>query len=96
MSEMRNFFRRCPNCGRRFEIRLLTKKLIGDKVVTTNFERPSGFMPAVTAGGILGQPHLVEENVPLSIDEQEFQYLYRCKHCGHQWFEVVDNERKLS
>jgi DNA-directed RNA polymerase subunit RPC12/RpoP len=88
MSEFKTFFRRCPNCGRRFEIHLLTKKLVGEKIIATNYERPSSFVSPR-----YGAPLVVEENVPLSVDEQEFQYSYRCKHCGHQWIEFVDNER---
>jgi transcription elongation factor Elf1 len=92
LSELRNFFRSCPNCGRRFEIRLLSKKLIGDKIVTTNFERPRGFV----AMRSLTSPIMLEENVPITIDEQEFQYSYKCKHCDHEWFEVVKKEENLS
>lgn len=99
MSELKTFFRRCPNCGRRFEIRLLTRKLLGERIVTTNYERPEGlstaFSPAVARGGLFSAPHVLEESVPLSIDEQEFKYSYKCKHCDHQWVEVVDNERKV-
>lgn len=99
MSDVRSFFRRCPNCGRRFEIRLLTKDVVADKIITTSYQRPegisSGFSPAVAGGGMFGAPHVLEETVPLSIDEREFKYSYKCKHCEHQWVEAVDKEIKL-
>ena len=78
MSELMTFFRGCPNSCGRSEIHLQDKKLVGDKIATTSYERPegvaSGFMKAVFPGGFLGAPHVLEETVPLSIDEQDSDY----------------------
>jgi hypothetical protein len=30
---------------------------------------------------------VVEEGEPVTIDIEEFQYAYKCKHCGHSWSE---------
>jgi hypothetical protein len=35
----------------------------------------------------------VEEDVPSIVDVEEFQYAYKCKHCGHQWSEVREKLR---
>ena len=94
MSELKTFFRNCPSCGWRFEIRLTSKKVVGEKTVSTHYERPSGLIPA-TAAGVILNPHLLEENVPLTIDEQEFHYSYKCKHCGHEWVETAEEERRV-
>jgi hypothetical protein len=33
---------------------------------------------------------IMEEGVPTVVLEEEFQYMYGCKHCGHEWSEVHD------
>ena len=38
---------------------------------------------------------VLAEDAPVVVDIEEFQYTYRCKHCGHQWSEVRDTERKF-
>jgi DNA-directed RNA polymerase subunit RPC12/RpoP len=80
MSEITTFFRHCPSCGKRFEIRLVGKKLVDEKEETD--ERPSAYPPY--------SPYYndVVEGVPMTVDIKEFQYSYRCKHCGHQWSEI--------
>ena len=78
MSEITTFFRHCPSCGRRFEIRLVGKKLVDEKQVTQRqFYH-------------YNVPYYNElvETVPLTIDIKEFQYAYKCRHCGHQWAEI--------
>jgi hypothetical protein len=37
-----------------------------------------------------------EEKVQVTIERNEFQYRYRCKHCGHQWAEKRTEETKPS
>ena len=32
-------------------------------------------------------PVIVEENIPITIEIEDFQYSYKCKHCGHEWIE---------
>jgi uncharacterized Zn finger protein len=77
--EVRTFFRRCPSCGRRFEIRLVNKKLISSEQVESNVEQ-------YTAGSVY-EPLMLESDVPIVVEIDDFRYTYRCKHCGHQWSE---------
>jgi DNA-directed RNA polymerase subunit RPC12/RpoP len=81
MSKVETFFRRCPSCGRRFEIQLVSKKLveserIKEEMPINNYasEWPETFLP-------------VGEDEPAVVDVEEFQYAYKCKHCGHEWAE---------
>jgi predicted RNA-binding Zn-ribbon protein involved in translation (DUF1610 family) len=74
--EVRRFFRRCPSCGQRFEIRLVNKKLIGAEEVESNVEQ---YTPTSVA--------VLESKVPLIVEVDKFGYTYKCKHCGHQWSE---------
>lgn len=43
--------------------------------------------PLTILGG--GRPiGSVEEGGPMIFDIKEFQYTYKCKHCGHEWTET--------
>ena len=81
------FFRRCPNCGRRFEIRLVgTKKLESE---TLREERP------LVQDYTMASPDEyleLEETVPTIVEIEQFQNAYRCKHCGYQWVEKKEKE----
>lgn len=89
MSEIETFFRRCPNCGRRFEIRLVGKKVLDSETIKE--DRP------YVADYFSGSPDEyldLNETVPAIIEVEKFQYAYRCKHCGHQWVEIKEKEQK--
>ena len=94
MSEIRTFFRFCPECGRRFHIKLVSKKLVG--VERESEERRQAFPVGIPANEpSAGSPVIVEETEgPMTIDIEEFQYTYRCKHCGHEWTEKHLEEEK--
>ena len=85
MSEVKTFFRHCPACGRRFEIRLVRKKTSKDYAFDSEVPRSD----AATREARALMPLLLgESNEPVTIDEEEFSYMYVCKHCGHQWTET--------
>jgi len=79
MPEVRTFFRHCPYCKRRFEIRLVSKKLVGSKVDSSEMEEYTVVSPSV--------PLVLEQEEPLIHEVDDFSYSYKCKHCGHQWSE---------
>jgi uncharacterized Zn finger protein len=88
------FFRHCPECGRRFHVKLESKKLV-------SVERKNwGHSPDTTnTAGNLGQlsaPFVLHEGQTVVIDEKEFQYTFRCGHCGHEWTEKRVETRKES
>lgn len=96
MSSVKTFFRHCPNCGRRFEIRLEGKKLIKEeqvKTVLTPSEQAARteFM-AGPASINSAAPLTVQTGTPIYVDVESFSYTYRCKHCGHEWSEVRQEE----
>ena len=45
-----------------------------------------------------GSPVLLvqESSRPIVVDVEEFQYSYKCKHCGHEWSEKHVKERQES
>lgn len=88
MSEATEFFRICPSCGRGFQILLVSKKLVDDKREVE--EVRVGTMNANPGGYTMTHMALivVQENIPVTVEVEEFQYSYRCKHCGHEWSET--------
>jgi len=87
LSSVRTFFRHCPSCGKRFEIRLVGKKLEEEEGISGE-ERIDSM-----TGALKLVPIVVNEERPVLVDVKEFQYTYRCKHCGHTWTEVRDVKR---
>jgi predicted RNA-binding Zn-ribbon protein involved in translation (DUF1610 family) len=88
------FFRHCPACGRRFHIKLESKKLVHmerEPLRTTNVDPVGG-------SGLLyaaSRPYfVVREGPPVIIDVEEFQYAYKCDHCGHEWSEKHFKEQR--
>ena len=85
------FFRHCPGCGRRFHIKLVDKKMV-------HLDRES--IPGVPRGLSLsrGSPILLaqESSRPIVVDIEEFQYSYKCEHCGHEWSEKHVKEQRES
>jgi DNA-directed RNA polymerase subunit RPC12/RpoP len=86
MPDVKTFFRHCPSCGRRFEIRLESKRLIQrEKYIEPGEATPVGH------GGLM-YPAVLEENAPTTVYLEEFQYTYKCKHCGHEWSELREKQ----
>jgi hypothetical protein len=85
MSEIKAFFRHCPACGRRFEIRMVRKKTRNDDTYVSEIPRSDTATMEVRA---LMPLLLDESNEPITIEEEKFSYKYVCKHCGHQWTET--------
>jgi len=87
VSEVKAFFRHCPSCGRRFHIKLVRKEEVAEEPLTehlTPAEEEMGY------GFIHGNPWMTQlaEGPPIYVDIEEFDYTYKCTHCGHQWSEV--------
>ena len=84
---MRKFLLRCPACGRRFVVRLQSKKLVnleeGTEKITHNITVKDpygrGFIPGV----------VYTEDVPTFVES--FNVAYECHNCHHKWTEAVTN-----
>jgi hypothetical protein len=69
----------------------VNKKLVGSEAFSEKEER-------FRAAGSSVRPAqaVVQEDVTSIVDVEEFQYQYRCKHCGHEWSEVHEAERTVN
>ena len=94
------FFRHCPSCGRRFEIRLVKKESVDSEDLEEDM--PRSVNPLVTramarnpTNSVMGKsmPIALSEGTPSIVDVEDFRYTYRCKHCGHEWSEVHKTDR---
>ena len=74
------FFRHCPQCGRRFHIKLETRR-----VRTVDREQVPGLEEHYGARG--GNYYYLSETRPVTIDREELEYTFKCGHCGHEWTE---------
>jgi hypothetical protein len=91
VSGITEFFRHCPACGRRFHIKLVSKDLVGGERISETMtageeEMRSGAMH----GGEMVTP--LTEGVTVIVNIEDFEYKYRCTHCGHQWSEMREEE----
>lgn len=97
MSEVRSLFRFCPACGRRFHVKLVSKTLTDDRKESEVIKQSMVSLSPTSGFGMARyNPYavVVEENVPITIDVKDFQYTYKCKHCGHIWSESHVEESK--
>jgi|SRR5579862_2724639 len=84
-----SFFRQCPSCGKRFEIRVVGKKLVESESIKENRPVSSDYF-----GGYAGSILVVGQEEPTIVEVEKFQYTYRCKHCGHIWREIKEKDTK--
>jgi DNA-directed RNA polymerase subunit M/transcription elongation factor TFIIS len=90
------FFRHCPGCGRRFHIKLVGKQLVREDVEKHRTEEVVSMSDASYLRGVM-MPYLtLMEGPPVIVDRREFQYSYKCKHCGHEWSEKHVEEHRES
>ncbi len=80
------FFRHCPQCGRRFHINLEGKRPV-------SLVREPVTLPLTSIGK--GGSTLWADRT-INIDAEEFQYAYKCGHCGHEWSEKHVESRRES
>ena len=89
------FFRHCPGCGRRFHIKLESKKLVHmerESLPTTSVSPTGGGTGILYAASM--PYYVVREGPPMIVDVEEFQYAYKCDHCGHEWSEKHVKEHR--
>ncbi|MDG6926544.1 MAG: hypothetical protein JRN09_08315 [Nitrososphaerota archaeon] len=90
MSGFTTLFRRCPACGHRFKIRFERVERISEQTTTTSIPLVVERSAENFIGGPVispEEPLVVGDGPPITVDIEEFQYSYRCKHCGHEWYE---------
>lgn len=102
MSAIETFFRHCPSCGRRFEIRIVAKGVVDAEEVER--DRPATattYLPYAAAAKSarlflpLSTGHPVTAKVPELGETKVVRYEYKCKHCEHEWSEDRTTTREV-
>jgi DNA-directed RNA polymerase subunit RPC12/RpoP len=89
------FFRNCPECGRRFHIKLVGKELVGSKQEKLENKEVGAPNRGLAYGASM--PYMtLREGPPTIIDTEEFRFAYKCGHCGHEWSERRTEHHKES
>jgi hypothetical protein len=67
----------------------VSKKLVGNEVIKETLTPSEAAVNSSLIPGpsIYFEPTILEEGQPIIVDTEEFQYSYKCKHCGHEWSE---------
>lgn len=91
MSTIGTFFRHCPACGKRFELRLVSKKEVSGEGSHQEVEEkqvvPRPIVAMKGATEMVGLPAVLTVEAPELDQTKEFDMTYKCKHCGHEWTE---------
>jgi transcription elongation factor Elf1 len=98
-NEIRTFFRHCPACGHRFQVRLISEKEIPDSESVTDATMPPISMNYDTTSaprsGEKRMIHLDDSADTTVVDSKRELDTYRCGHCGHVWTEVREQNQRL-
>jgi len=88
MSGVKTFFRHCPSCGHRFELRLVSREEIAEEGESLKAkERTISQSQRKETIQTLDPETPVSLSIPGLEEIKELKYNYRCKHCGHEWSE---------
>jgi len=87
---MRMLFRRCPSCGRRFEVKLAAINEVERETESDQTNKPTGGSPKWAVGSqIRGRQGATGGPTPVGTEyiesSKKVAYTYRCEHCGHEW-----------
>ena len=96
MAKVRDIFRECPSCGKRFHVRLVDKTLVKGDLRVVTVDSDHAMSPGMGGFGALAAagPLVVGEDIPLTVDARDFSYRYRCKHCGRTWTEEHEEDTR--
>ncbi|MBI3841454.1 MAG: hypothetical protein HY297_05855 [Thaumarchaeota archaeon] len=98
MSAVASFFRHCPSCGKRFHVKRVGEKLVGEEIMHVPSPDALGATLSVNdvpmgrhdeSGVAATAPDKTDSKV---VEVEEIQYTFRCEHCGHEWTEYHAEE----
>ena len=98
---MATLLKKCPSCGKRFEVRRTGEVMTSSQKQVVFVEKPQNSMsqemgrstfsagPLPDAGSSL--PPTIE---PVAVERDVIEDSYTCKHCGHNWVETREILKK--
>jgi uncharacterized Zn finger protein len=96
---MPTIFKKCPNCGKRFEVEHTGESVERKTEVVTEeklISNPSMMAPNPMTP-LLDTPYSNPPAVMVDelLEEDEYTESYKCKHCGHVWTEKHEEVEDL-
>lgn len=95
MSEVKILLRYCPACGKRFHIKLVNKKLVNDTREEAVRKKQSSYDGFYGTPLQWANPTVLDVDIPVTVEEEDFAYTYKCSHCGHVWTEMHHQETEV-
>lgn len=99
LRNMPAFLKRCPSCGKRFEVEHTGESVEKKSEIVTEEKliSPSTLMAENPMTPLLNTPESVPPSVMVAelIEEDEYTETYKCKHCGHVWTEKHEEVEDL-
>ena len=103
MSKRVALLRTCPSCGARFHVKFVNEKLLSSSGKTESVSKDGMMFNVGASAGIWGYPRGKVWSPPMGAQEKEtfttlrkeFEDVFRCGRCGHQWSEkhLTEKER---
>ena len=78
---------KCPSCGRRFSIRMLEKKLVGDERESETVTKSVLVPTARGSSRNVGTGNPIQVASVVTTERQTYESTYECRRCGHRWSE---------
>jgi len=95
----RAFFKKCPNCGKRFEVERTgesvekAEELVPVEQAVIPQTIVNGAAPIAVANTVANQPPVVKNRT--LVEEDQYTDSYKCKHCGYVWTEMHEKIKDL-
>jgi len=90
-------FRKCPNCGKRFEVRHTAEQVVSRQKEVINVERAQDGIDEGPVGDDEIATVLPDSDAPtpteiesMVAEHDVYKESYTCKHCGYKWEETRD------
>jgi DNA-directed RNA polymerase subunit RPC12/RpoP len=88
MPAVRTLLRRCPSCGHRFSIRLVSQREVSDEGATNPNDYAVDWEWWNENDFQLHADHVIDVNATLPVAEAKVvEYNYVCRNCDHKWSE---------
>lgn len=88
---MSTFLKRCPSCGKHFEVRRTAKTVTKKDEVVPETKTRSAFAASAAAYSVSpADPKAMrtEVGVEEELEEDTYTETFKCRHCGHTWTET--------
>jgi predicted RNA-binding Zn-ribbon protein involved in translation (DUF1610 family) len=89
-----SFLKRCPSCGKHFEVRHTAETLDDSQAGTIT--KTSATRARYSGFGVMDPyTNVTVETTEVPVEHDTYEEAYTCKHCGYSWTEKKKVTRRL-